>query len=222
MTWRLQVRILSPPNYLRCILGIGGTGQALREESLSYYLAQHEMNMRRSIPFLFLGSIVFFFFFVWKWVQFLCFRPYFQSKVGFSLGGRALSFALCKLGCSSWIALAISFAVRGIAGESPFFGHSMLHGSSHQPHEPQDDEDSPSSRKRRMDGDRDGDVGPSSVRRRVGSREDCANQSFYSESESWRQSHALSSDNKVDYAPEPSAARGPTLGEADQEQPPVA
>lgn len=112
----------------------------------------------------------------------------------------------------------MAFAVRGIAGETPDLGHSMLPGSSHQPHEPQDDEDSPSSRKRRMDEDRDGDVGPSSVRRRVGSREDCANQSFDSESESWRQSHALSSDNKVDFAPEPSAARGPPLGEADQEQ----
>lgn len=98
-----------------------------------------------------------------------------------------------KVGCSVGLALAIVFAVNALlTAEAPDLAHSMLPGSSHEPHEPQDDEDSPSSRKRRMDGDRDGDVGPSPVRRRVGSREDCP--------------------------PEPSAARGPALGEADQEQ----
>lgn len=66
----------------------------------------------------------------------------FLWKVGVCLGGRALSFALCKLGCSSWIALAISFAVRGIAGETSDLAHYMLPGSSHEPREPSDESSS--------------------------------------------------------------------------------
>lgn len=34
------------------------------------------------------------------------------SKVGFSVGGRALSFALCTLGCSGFLASAIAFFVK--------------------------------------------------------------------------------------------------------------
>lgn len=42
------------------------------------------------------------------------------SKVGFSVGGRALSFALCTLGCSGFLASAIAFFVKIlISNESP-------------------------------------------------------------------------------------------------------
>lgn len=46
------------------------------------------------------------------------------SRVGVSLGGRALSFFLIKMGCSGGLALAIGFAVRALL--TPFLANMVL------------------------------------------------------------------------------------------------
>ena len=49
-------------------------------------------------------------------------------KIGFSLGGRALSLALCKLGCSGGLSLAIGFAVRALLTDesAPYLANRVL------------------------------------------------------------------------------------------------
>nr|YP_009861453.1 hypothetical protein [Mirabilis himalaica]QKN19350.1 hypothetical protein [Mirabilis himalaica] len=49
-------------------------------------------------------------------------------KIGFSLGSRVLSFALCKLGCTGGLALAIVFALRTVLATeaAPFLSNMVL------------------------------------------------------------------------------------------------
>lgn len=51
---------------------------------------------------------------------------YLLSKVGFSLGGRALSVLLCKLGCSQSLALAFVFIVRAVIAAEPESSKMMM------------------------------------------------------------------------------------------------
>lgn len=71
-------------------------------------------NWIRFIPFLFLATIVFFFYLLCLLIGSIDFFQALLSKVGFSVGGRALSFALCKWGCSGsgGLTFAILLAVR--------------------------------------------------------------------------------------------------------------
>ena len=62
----------------------------------------------------FLATIVFFFYLLCLFLGSLDFFQPLLSKVGSSVGGRALSLALSKLGCSGGLSLAIGFAVRAI------------------------------------------------------------------------------------------------------------
>jgi hypothetical protein len=75
---------------------------------------------KKSIPFLFLASVCSLFYVLClKLGSLACFQTT-MEKVGLALGGRALSFALCKMGCSGGLTLAIVFAVRAIiSNEAP-------------------------------------------------------------------------------------------------------
>lgn len=85
---------------------------------------------RRGIPFLFLATIVLFFYIFCVQFDFLTYFQVLLSKVGLLLGGRALSFFFIKMGCAGGLSLAILFAVRVLitteAASLP--GNQMLPG----------------------------------------------------------------------------------------------
>ncbi|PKI35031.1 hypothetical protein CRG98_044583 [Punica granatum] len=57
-------------------------------------------------------------------------------KMGLSIGGRALSFALCQMGCSGGLALAIVFAGKALLTaevSTPDLAQSMMPKSSQEP-----------------------------------------------------------------------------------------
>ncbi|KAL4632524.1 hypothetical protein ACB092_04G057100 [Castanea dentata] len=78
----------------------------------------HALFMKRAIPFLFLATIVLFFYLLCLKIGLMDF-DFFHAlleKVGFSLGSRALSFAFLKLGCScsAGLALTVGFALQAL------------------------------------------------------------------------------------------------------------
>lgn len=83
---------------------------------------------KKSVPFLFAATVSSLVYLLYFHFQFHFFFDLFNallSKVGFSLGGRALSFALRGLGCSAGLALTVGFALRALlTGEE--FAHMMI------------------------------------------------------------------------------------------------
>lgn len=86
--------------------------------------------------FLFLATIVLFFSLICFYINALEFLLDLLSKVGVSLGGRALCSFVIKMGCPAGLALAMGFAVRALltGDANPSLAHWMLPGPSHQPH----------------------------------------------------------------------------------------
>ena len=82
----------------------------------------------RDLPFLFLATIVLFFYLLCLKIGLIgCFFSW-VSKVGFILGGRALSFVLLKLGCSGGLTLWIVLPLRALLTPeaAPYLGNLML------------------------------------------------------------------------------------------------
>lgn len=92
---------------------------------------------RFSIPFLFLATLVFFFYLLCLQFGYIPFFQMLLERLSFSLGRRALSFALCKgLGCSGGLAFAILYLYALTEApflgntEAPFLGNKMLPGDA--------------------------------------------------------------------------------------------
>jgi len=92
------------------------------------YPHRGEIWKGRDLPFLFLATIVLFFYLLCLKIGFLAYFSLVLSKGGFILGGRALSYLFIKMGCSGGLTLAILFAVRVLlsTGAAPSLGNMML------------------------------------------------------------------------------------------------
>lgn len=80
---------------------------------------QGTLICKKSVPFLFVATVSSLLYLLCRKFNLMDLFHALLEKVGFSLGGRALSFALRGLGCSGGLTLAIVFSIRALlSGEA--------------------------------------------------------------------------------------------------------
>lgn len=87
-------------------------------------LSPHRTRVRTFLySFLILFTLLAVFYLICMIIGSIAFFQAVLWKIRFSLGGRALSFALCKLGCAGGLALAMGgFALRALVTSEEFWG----------------------------------------------------------------------------------------------------